>query len=302
MAGESIASMTECSKTPWEPAPATARTRRRQAIFRPYRIACAFLKRDARIETSYKFQFAWSFTTVFFTVATFYFISQLVKPGAGAVLRAYKGDYFSFVVVGLAISRYLDASLRGTTTAIRQAMTQGTLELMFASPAHPMVILGFSGVWQILFETVRVVFCLAVAYVGFGFQLSKPNWLAAAAAFGLTVPAFLSVGIMSASLLILLKRGDPLNWFAVGAATLLSGVMFPIELLPSWLQVMAWFIPLTHSLDSFRGALLLGQSVPELWASLLPLLMFSVVMLPVAALVSGAALRRAKRSGSLGTF
>ena len=264
--------------------------------------AWAFVVRDVRVETSYKFQFVWSFATVFFTIATFYFVAKLMGSGkAPAALAEYKGDYFAFVVIGVAIARYLDASLAGITTAVRQAMNQGTLEMMFASPTRPMTVLAFSAIWQFLFETVRVLFCLVVA-VFFGFRLSEPNWLGAALALVLTVPAFLSLGVLSASLLILLKRGDPLNWFAVSVASLLGGVLFPVSQLPHWLQVAAFLVPLTHALDCFRGALLLGRPISPMWSSVVPLLGFSVVMLPVAWLASALALREARRNGALGTF
>ena len=262
----------------------------------------AFIVRDAQIETSYKFQFVWSFATVFFTVATFFFVAKLIDTGRPpAALGDYRGDYFAFVVIGVAIARYLDASLTGTTTAVRQAMNQGTLEIMFVSPTRPMTILMLSAAWQFLFETVRVLFCLLVAGA-FGFHLTQPDWFAAGLALLLTVPAFLCLGVLSASLLILLKRGDPLNWFAVSVASLLGGVLFPVSQLPPWLQGVAFLVPLTHALDCFRGAMLLGRSVPQMWSSFVPLFVFSVVMLPAAWLVSRLALKQAKRNGDLANF
>ncbi len=263
--------------------------------------AYAFLARDARIETSYKFQFLWSLATVLFTIATVYFVAKLV-PAHGAALGRYRGDYFSFALVGIVMARYLEAALTGITTAIRQAMNQGTMEIMFASPTRAMTILSLSSVWPFLFETIRVAFCLVVAEACFGFRLEHANWAGAALTLALTVPAFLSLGVMSASLLILLKRGDPLNWFAVGAASLLGGVMFPVELLPTWLGAASYAVPLTHSLNGFRGSLLLGKPAAELWGSCGPLLVFSAIMLPTAWLVSSQALRHAKRQGSLGTY
>jgi len=262
----------------------------------------AFIIRDVRVETSYKFQFVWSFATVFFTVATFYFVAGLVDSNRSPdALGAYRGDYFAFVVIGVAIARYLDAALAGTTTAVRQAMNQGTLEIMFVSPTRPMTILVLSALWQFLFETVRVAFCLLVAGA-FGFRLNRPDWWAASLTLLLTVPAFLSLGVLSASFLILLKRGDPLNWFAVSVASLLGGVLFPVNQLPGWLQNVAVLVPLTHALDAFRGALLLGRPVSQMGGSLFPLLLFSVVMLPTAWWVSRFALKQAKMNGALANY
>lgn len=265
--------------------------------------ARGFLLRDLRVETSYKFQFVWSFATVLFTIATFYFVSKLIgesKPPA--CLAEYGGDYFGFVVVGVVMSQYLEASLTGTTTAVRQAMNQGTLEIMYASPTRPITILAFSAIWQFVFETVRVLFCLTIASTVLGFKLVQPNWLSAAVTVIVTVPAFLSVGVLSASVLILCKRGDPVNWFVVSAAALLGGVLFPVSQLPRPLQIVSMAVPLTHALNSFRGALLRGLPVSELWPSLLPLGLFAIIMVPVAWWVSDIVLKRAKMSGTLGAF
>ena len=265
--------------------------------------ALAFIVKDARIETSYTLQFVFSFAAIFFFVATFHFVAKLVGHAEGSTaLARYDGKYFPCVVRGLAFSSYLDASLRGITTAVRQAMTQGTLEMMFSSPTHPMTILAASACWQFLYESVRVVFCLTVAVVIFGLRLTDPNWGAVLVTMLLTVPAFMSLGIMSASVLILFKRGDPINWFVTSAASLISGVVFPVELLRIWLRLIAYIVPLTYSLRCFRGALLLGQSVCQLWSSLLPLLVFSVVMLPLAFFASNWALRHVKSNGTLGVF
>lgn len=288
-----------------EDAALSATTRRRPSLWWHRSLAIkvvAFVKRDARIETSYKFQFIWSFATVLFTIATFHFVGKMVTgQDASRALARYAGNYFSFVVLGLAITQYLQASLMGMATEIRQAMNQGTLEIMFASPTRPMTVLSLSLIWKLLFETVRVLFCLSVA-TAFGFHMTNPNWFAALITMVLTLSAFLSLGVLSASLLILLKRGDPINWFAVGAASLLGGSIFPVELLPDWLRTVSFFIPLTHSLHCLRGALLLGESVSDMWSSMLPLALFSLVMLPTAFVASGIMLRNAKRDGALGTF
>ena len=40
---------------------------------------------------------------------------------------------------------------------------------------------------------------------------------------------------------------NPMFWF--------GGAFFPIDELPGWAQTVAWFVPLTHVVDPYRGLL-----------------------------------------------
>ncbi len=104
--------------------------------------AVAFLRRDFFIATSYKFQLLFQLASGLFVVATVYFVSKLTGSNAAAnFLKPYKTDYFSFAMVGLAASGFLFAGLSGFTERLRTAMTEGSLEMMFASSTRPVLIL-----------------------------------------------------------------------------------------------------------------------------------------------------------------
>ncbi len=54
--------------------------------------AVAFIKRDARIETSYKFQFLWSFATIFFSVVPSRIFSSLMSEAGKAPMVSVDFD------------------------------------------------------------------------------------------------------------------------------------------------------------------------------------------------------------------
>jgi ABC-2 type transport system permease protein len=107
------------------------------------------------------------------------------------------------------------------------------------------------------------------------------------------------IGILSASYLILFKRGNPAKWLVVGLAGLLSGLMYPISILPRPLQIVARLIPVSYSLEGMRAALLGGAGFRELWPSIAALLIFAVVLLPLSFAVFAWAVRRTKITGTL---
>jgi ABC-2 type transport system permease protein len=75
--------------------------------------------------------------------------------------------------------------------------------------------------------------------------------------------------------------------------------MYPVSVLPRPLQILARMIPVTYSLDGMRAALLAGAGWSKLWPSFVTLLGFATVLLPVAFLTFGWALRRTKITGTL---
>lgn len=264
--------------------------------------AMEFIVKDAQIAVSYRLQFLFQFTRVFFKLAVVYFIARMLEScGTPKILQAYGADYFSFALVGLAINNYLQTGLVTVTNDIRQTMNQGTLEALCASPMGYGWLLLCMALWPFLFETVRVGCYFLVGTLVFGMRLSHANWAGSALTMALTIPLFLMLGIASSSILIVTKRGDPINWFFTGASGILAGAMFPISVLPPWLQFVALCLPLTHALEALRRCLLAGASCADVRSHLVALLLFTVVLLPVTCVVNAVCMARAKRMGAFFT-
>jgi ABC-2 type transport system permease protein len=262
----------------------------------------AFIKKDAGIAVSYRLQFIFQFSQVFFSVAIIYFIGKMIEnTGGSSLLKVYGSDYFSFALVGLAVTGFLRAGLVTITNDIRQIMNQGTLEAMCATPIGYTWLLLCSSLWPFLFESIRVVFYFLVGIVIFGLRFENANWTATAMTMALTIPIFLMLGITSSSILILVKKGDPINWIFSGAASLLAGTMFPIAIMPAWLRAIAMSMPLTHSLEAMRRTVLTGASVRQVEGSLAALFLFAGILLTITLVINRLCMKRAKASGAFTT-
>ncbi len=214
-------------------------------------------------------------------------------------LDKYGGDYFSFVLVGLAFTGYMGLSMSNFAGSIREAQTMGTLEIMLLSPTRLSSILLSSSLWSYLLTTVNLVVYLLVGALVFGLSLSQANLAAALIVLILSITSFSGIGILSAACVLLIKKGDPVAWLFGGVSSFLAGVYYPISVLPDWLQPLSRFLPLTYALDAMRLAVLKGSSLAELRFNILVLLGFTAVLTPLAFLVFGRALKRAKMEGSL---
>jgi len=75
--------------------------------------------------------------------------------------------------------------------------------------------------------------------------------------------------------------------------------LFPVSILPDWLQVVAKLNPMTHALNAMRAALLDGAGLSQLLPAIELLLLFAAVLLPISMLVFYWTLERTKSSGTL---
>lgn len=258
-----------------------------------------FLKRDFLTTSSYKFAFFWDAAGIIGTMLTFFFIGELFKNSQVPLLDQYGGDYFSFVIIGVAFSSYLGSALGSFGGLIGNEQGLGTMEALIMTPTKISTILVAGSVWNILFTTVRVAFYLLVGVFFFNMDLKGINFLALITALTLSLVPFISLGVISASFILTFKRGDPISFLFHGASKLLAGAFFPIAILPLWFKKLSIFIPLTYSLKALRGVLLMQCTWRDLAPDLLALLFFSVILFPLSLKCFKVSLKVAKRQGSL---
>ena len=264
------------------------------------RVALAFLKRDFLIAVSYKADFLFQLAGIFGTVPAFYFLSRLYGGGAHLPAR-YGNDYFSFMLIGVAFTDYLVLSLKTFNTSLRESQLMGTLETILLSPTRIRGLLLYSSVWGYVLTTLRFVLYLAAGLL-FGLRLEHANAPAAIAILLLAVASFAGLGILIATVTLVTKRGELLVTGITALSGLLCGVLFPVELLPRWLQRAAAFIPMTHALEGLRMALVEGQPTARLLPQFQALALFALVLLPAGLLSFSLAIRWAKTSGTLAQY
>lgn len=259
----------------------------------------AFIKRDFSRDVSYRLSFVMQLGGIFFNIAIFYFMSRLFGSAVAPQLEAYGGDYFSFVLIGLAFTGFMGLSLSNFAESIREGQVMGTLEMMLLSPTRLSAILISSSLWAYIQTFIRVIVYLVVGVLVFGANLNNSNYGAALLILVLSILSFSGIGILSAAMVLLVKKGDPVAWLLGSASSLLAGVYYPISVLPSWLEPISKVLPLTYALNSIRLAMLQGAPLADLRNDIFVLIGFVVVLTPISFFVFRAALKRAKKDGSL---
>jgi ABC-2 type transport system permease protein len=257
------------------------------------------IRRDFLEEFSYRLNFFLEIITIGVYSSIFFFVAKIFAGAPAPQLARYGGDYFSFVLIGLAFTGYMNTGLSAFTTTIRNEQLLGTLEVILSTPTPLSLIFSARLLWNFLYSSLH-----AALYFAFGIIFLKANYHAVNFAaipliMILSIAAFNSLGMISAGFILIYKRGDPLNALFGFAASLLGGVYFPVEIMPTVLQKAAAFIPVTYALRLMRDACIRGVSLRQLAPDLLILTALCAALVPAGFMFFAYAVRRTKRDGSL---
>jgi len=258
-----------------------------------------FFWRDLSIARTYRTVFALEAIEALFGAAMFYYVARFVDTPALERALPQGGSYFAFSLVGFVFLDYLHAALDTFDRSLEEARGTGALEHLLVTQTSLPVFVAGSAIYPFAATTLRIVVYLAWGAALFGFPLRAANWLTVFMVLLVTLFAFSGLGILSASYLLLFKRGNPAKWFFLGVSSVAGGMLFPVSILPGWLQFVARLNPVTYALDAMRAALLGGAGIVALWRPLVILLLFAVVLLPLSISVFAWSLRRTKITGTL---
>ncbi|WP_373426117.1 ABC transporter permease [Paenibacillus radicibacter] len=183
----------------------------------------------------------------------------------GAIAR--EGDYVNYVVPGIIL---LCVGFGSSSTAVDVAtdMTNGIINRFRTMPISSMgVVVG-----HVVASLVRNLFATGIVIgvallVGFSPSASFMEWLGA---LGIIVLFLLTFTWLFAA--IGLVTGSPSAASGYGFALLflpyLSSAFVPIDTMPSWLQGVATYQPITPVIESIRGLLTGGLAYNQVWSAI----------------------------------
>jgi ABC-2 type transport system permease protein len=264
-------------------------------------VAWAMLVRDFWMATSYRVGFLLTIGGSVFNILGVYFLSAAFGPAVSGALEPYGGSYFGFAVVGVAFANFMAVGLSGAAARIREGQMMGTLELMLISPNRLGLLIFASSLWAHLIGVLTVAMYLLVGVI-LGMEAGNANLPMMIVALLLSIVSFNALGLFAASVVILIKQGNPVSLLLGMASVLLSGVLYPVSVLPPWLQAVAQVLPLTHALELTRRSVLLGEGLDRLWIPFGSLVLLTVVLLPIGLWSCRQAVRIAQTDGSLAQY
>jgi ABC-2 type transport system permease protein len=266
------------------------------------RVLAAFVRRELAALGGYRTAFFMRLFGFGLAAASLLFMSRFVGAAVNPHLAAYRGNYLGFVVIGFLGTEFQQVGVSGLAQRIRMAQVMGTLEAEVATPAAPWMVLGAPPVYEFAVASLRSAAYLVSAKLLLGLDLSRVNWASLIVAIPLIVAAFSGLGLLAAASTMLVRRMNPVSLVIGSLSFFLSGVMYPVSVLPGWLRAVGRILPLTHALAVLRGALLVGAGPGDLRDSFVALLVFAGLLAPIGAGLFAYALKRARIDGSLSHY
>jgi ABC-2 type transport system permease protein len=255
----------------------------------------AVLRRDAQIYASYRFRAIAQIAALLLSVTLFYYVSKLV----GVRRFSSTDEYFAFVVVGLVILEVLTSTLVTLPLTVRQELVAGTFERVATSAFG-----AVGGIAAMLLFPVAVAVTLGgvttmAAVVLYGMPIVWSTAVLALPVAILGAFAFAPFALLMAATVLAAKQAGGGASFVVSGIALVSGIFFPIALLPGWLRWMSNVQPFTPALDLMRH-LLIGTPLQDSAAlNLVKLVGFATLMLPVGVSALNTAVAFCAKRGTL---
>jgi ABC-2 type transport system permease protein len=237
--------------------------------------------------------FVWSLANTL----TIVFIAKGIRAAGGHidVNRAT-----TTLLIGAVIWSYLGIVFEFMTETVAWERWEGTIEYTFMAPLRRSVHLFGVGVFAVLYGVFRSAILFAIVALFFGLHMPHADFLAAILVLTIASVSFMGVGTMTSVLpLISPEKGAQLGFVAQGTLLVISGVYYPVSVLPQWMQWLSTISPATYALRGIRRALLDGAGIGGVWVDVWPLMVIGVVAMPLGLWVFRRGEIYAKKHGKL---
>jgi ABC-2 type transport system permease protein len=242
----------------------------------------------------------WELAFFVWTVAntlTVVFIAKGVRAGGG---HLNVDRETTTLLIGAVIWSYLGIIFEILTETVAWERWEGTIEYTFMAPLNRAVHLGGMALFAVLYGVLRTALLFAVVAGFFGLHLQQADFGSALVLLAVGSISFAGLGMVTAVLpLISPEKGASLGFIAQGLLLVVSGVYYPVSVMPHWMQWVATISPATYALHGMRAAILDGNGLAASWPDLWPLLILGAVSIPLGLAVFRTGERYAKRHGKL---
>ena len=242
----------------------------------------------------------WDIAFFLWTVAntlTIVFIAEGIEATGGSI---DVDRVTTILLVGAVVWAYLGIIFEILTETVAWERWEGTIEYTFMAPLSRPIHLFGMGLFSIVYGVVRAVLLFGVVALFFDLDLSHADFVAALVVLLVASVPFIGIGMMTAVLpLISPEKGTQFGYVAQGLMLVVSGVYYPVDVLPEWMQWLATISPATYALDGMRDAIVEGQGLSMMWDEIWPLIVIGIVSIPLGLEVFRRGERYAKRHGKL---
>jgi ABC-2 type transport system permease protein len=260
---------------------------------------CYFFRRDIAIWLSYRVQLVLGFLSGFVGIIQFGLIGKFIAGGNYfPMIEKYGGDVLAYFITGTVFMSYTNLALSTFKASIQREQSMGTLEYLLLSETPFWELFTFNFLSSFMFTSINIIIMFFALVWLFSVHIT-PNIFATFVVLIVTMFPLSGIGLLSAAMVVVTKRGDPIGWIYSTTAGIFSGIYFPVEILPTWIRPVSYFLPTTFGMDLSRKTLIKGYTLTQIKDGLLILIVMGILLLPLGIIVFQTNLRKAQKEGTL---
>jgi ABC-2 type transport system permease protein len=288
--------------TVWRPRPGNRARRVASEVGAEAVKSLAFIERNWYLTKRYA---AWELVWITYNVVNALAVTFIAAAAQTTIpslhfTRQQLNDFTLYLVIGTAIWSFVSVVFDQVTEMVTIERWEGTIEYTFMAPVSRLTHMLGTCAFAIVHGLLLTVVQLLIVSLFFHLDISHANWGASALIMLVGSVSFIGLGTMGAVLpLLYTERGAQMTYIIRAVMLLVSGVYYPITVLPQWMQPLSRLSPATYVLDGLRQSIQHGLGAVALWGDIWPLIISAIVSLPLGLAIFNAGERYAKRTGKL---
>ncbi|AKI97711.1 ABC transporter permease [Kosmotoga pacifica] len=203
------------------------------------------------------------------------FTLEMENPGGGEF------NYYSFMAPGIMAMVAIMSVVNGLAAAITTEKERGTLDGILTTPIPRYSVVLGKTLAQSIRGILQAIIILLIAILLFGATV-QGSILLALFVLVLGIMSFIGVGIIVTASAPDQETSQMMLTTLMFPMMFLSGVFFPVNQMPSFMQSLSKFFPLTYAADALRKVMILGGTLSNISGDVIVLLIFSVITLSLA--------------------
>ena len=263
-----------------------------------FKASYAFIERNFNIVKRY---WAWELVWLVYGIVNSLSVSFIgVGMGALGATEAQSQNMVIYLAIGTIVWRYLSVIFYWVTDVIGIERWEGTIEYTLMAPIQRITHMLGQTSFAVVYSMFHTIVILAATLLFFNITLTNANLMTPFVVLLAGSFSFIGFSIVGSVLPLLFpERGSQMTHVIIALLLLVSGVYYPVSVLPPWMQTLSLISPATYVLEGVRAGLLEGATVQQVWAQIWPLLIIGAVTLPLGLKIFNWAERYAKRTGKL---
>jgi ABC-2 type transport system permease protein len=211
------------------------------------RLIPLLLQLDFKVYGKYPSRIIFSFFQITLVIFLFYFISETLGD-----ISMIQSQYFPFVATGLAYQYFFSGVVNAASGKLEEYRNYGVLEEILFSRHQPWIVFLSCGFQEVLIASLKAILMITAVLFVFNLKIQLSSLVPV---LTLTFVYGLGLSFVASCSFLLWKRFNLLEIGGTVVTLFLSGVYFPVEVLPEPLLTLAQWNPLMHGLRLFRNSL-----------------------------------------------